>query len=147
MTAKGLGPSRAALAGVAVLLLPFFASADSQPASGAASTTIRASAHLDFKIVIPAVLSMDMLDHTGGPRGVGALTIGIYANGHNATLAATVPASEQARGNLILSAAARKVISQTVLCAPGPPRTPTGASASKQGPSADGRVTCTASMP
>ncbi len=118
---------RAALASCAALLLPFLAAADSQVESGSARAALKATAHLDFKIVIPPVLSMDMADSLEVVRG--AQTVAIYTNSHNATLAATLAVSDQARGNIILSSAARKIIAQNVYCAPGAAayaRLPTG---------------------
>jgi hypothetical protein len=129
--------SRAALASCAALLLPFFAAADSQVEGSSGRGALRATAHLDFKIVIPRVLSMDMADGLEAPRG--AQTVSIFTNSHNATLAATAPASDFARGNVILSSAARKVISQSVDCAPGAPPS--------RARMADGLLICTASQP
>ena len=134
---KHLRASRAAIASCAALLLPFLAAADSQVDSSSGRGALKASAHLDFKIIIPRVLSMDMADGLEGPRG--AQTVAIFTNSHNATLAAAIPASDLARGNIILSSAARKVISQSVDCALGAP-----ASRARM---PDALVICTASMP
>ena len=85
---------------------------------------------------------MDMADSLEVVRG--AQTVAIYTNSHNATLAASLPVSDQARGNIILSSAARKVIAQNVYCAPGAAayaRVPT------KSPSTHEPVVCTASMP
>jgi hypothetical protein len=152
MTAKGLRTCRAALAGGAALLLPFLAAADSQLARGAAHTTLEASAHLDFKIVIPRVLSMDIADGLTDMRGAidarGARTVAIYANSHNATLAATLPSSDRARGNVILNSAAWKVISQNALCTPGLAHAAIARPArGLAGQPSNAPVTCTASMP
>jgi hypothetical protein len=58
MTPTGLSRARAVFAG-GVLLLPWLAAADSQPQGGlGAKTTLRASAHLDFRIVIPRMLAL-----------------------------------------------------------------------------------------
>lgn len=108
--------------------------------STSAHATLKATAHLDFKIVIPRVLSMNMAESLDSVRG--AQTVAIYTNSHNATLAATLPVSDRARGNIILSSAARKVIAQNVYCAPG--SYAKGAAGSR--PQDDG-VVCTASMP
>ncbi len=110
--------------------------------SGSARAALKATAHLDFKIVIPPVLSMDMADSLEVVRG--AQTVAIYTNSHNATLAATLAVSDQARGNIILSSAARKVIAQTVYCAPGAAARAGGAEGSRR---QDDGVICTASMP
>lgn len=84
---------------------------------------------------------MDMADNLEDVRG--AQTVAIYTNSHNATLAATLAVSDQVRGNIILSSAARKVIAQNVYCAPGT------AAAHAPAPSRplDDTVVCTVSMP
>jgi hypothetical protein len=138
---KHLRTPRAVLASCAALLLPFLAAADSRVEGSSAHAALKTTAHLDFKIVIPRVLSMDVADSLEDVRGT--QTVAIYTNSHNATLAATLPASDQARGNIILSSAARKVIAQNVYCTPGTEaaRTPAGVR-----PPHD-TVVCTASMP
>ena len=150
MNAKIRRSSRAAATGCAALLLPFLAAADSQLTGGTRRGALAASAPLDFKIIIPRVLSMDL--ETGGPgewrgsaEGRAAQAVAIYANSHNATLGATSPSSDQARGNIILSSAARKVISQQVLCAAGS----AGPSPSREGGPRPlgGWTICTVSMP
>jgi hypothetical protein len=120
--------ARAALAGGAALLLPFLAAADSQLVGGSASP-LRATAHLDFKIVIPRVLSLDV---SGESRIPGAQNVAIYSNSHNVAFGSTIRASDIARGGLVLNAAARRVIAQNVSCGAG---TQTSA------------LICTASMP
>ena len=59
MTPIGLSRARAALAG-GVLLLPWLAAADSQPQGGVGAKTLRASAHVDFRIVIPRMLALQV---------------------------------------------------------------------------------------
>jgi hypothetical protein len=59
MTPIGLSSARAALAG-GVLLLPWLAAADSQPQGGLRATTLRATAHLDFRIIIPRMLALQV---------------------------------------------------------------------------------------
>ena len=107
--------ARTALAGSAALLLPFLAAADSQLASG--SATLRASAHLDFKIIIPRVLSLDLPGELRG--GTGAQPVAIYSNSRSIAFGPTITASGAARGGLVLNAAARKVIAQNVSCGTG----------------------------
>jgi hypothetical protein len=108
--------ARTALAGSAALLLPFLAAADSQPASGSAAT-LRASAHLDFKIIIPRVLSLDLPGELRG--GTGAQPVAIYSNSRSVAFGSTISASGAARGGLVLNAAARKVIARNVSCGTG----------------------------
>jgi hypothetical protein len=95
------------------LLLPFIATADSHLTTIAPSAALRSTAHLDFKIIIPNVLAVDL--QRGIDRVPGAKTVAIMSNGRNVMLTATrsvnLPAS-----NLILSAAARKVIAQDAAC-------------------------------
>lgn len=153
MTPSGLSGARAALAG-SVLLLPWLAAADSQPQGSLRAATLRASAHLDFRIVIPRMLALQVdgahvvapaanapaasagapaatspTAATGGP----AQTVAVYGNGRTIALGAT--AADDSRGALILSAAARKAIAQTAVCAPAPVR------------GGAGGIVCTASSP
>jgi hypothetical protein len=119
------------------MLLPFLAAADSNLQSGAASATLRATAHLDFRIIIPRVLSVDLASGEDSVRG--SQTVGIFSNSHTVTLAATVPASDDARGNVILNSAARKTIAQNAACRPGLSRATAHSMMTE--------VICTASMP
>jgi hypothetical protein len=121
----------------AALLLPSLAATESHLQAGAASTAIHATAHVDFKIIIPRVLSLHV--DNAAARVPGAQTVAVFSNSRNVTLAASVRASDDARGNLILSAAARRVISQNAACTLGlsPPAGDVNTS----------RVVCTVSMP
>jgi hypothetical protein len=133
---QGLRAARASLASCAALLLPLLAAADSQVQAGAGRETLRATAHLNFKIVIPRMLSLDLASGVESVRG--AQTVAIFTNSHNVTLAATVGASDEARGNIIMNSAAKKVIAQKAACAPG---------ASRADAAPFTEVVCTASMP
>jgi pyruvate/2-oxoglutarate dehydrogenase complex dihydrolipoamide acyltransferase (E2) component len=143
MTPSGLSGARAALAG-GVLLLPWLAAADSQPQGGLRATTLRASAHLDFRIVIPRMLALQVdgahvataaanapaasAASAGAPAATSptadtaapAQTVAVYGNGRSIALGAT--AADDSRSALILSAAARKAIAQNAVCAPAPVR-------------------------
>jgi hypothetical protein len=119
---------------VAALLLASVVMAESHIQTKAASTALAAAAHVNFKIVIPTTLSM----HVGNASDhvAGAQTVAIMSNSRNVTLNATVrtpDADALARGNVILSASARKVIAQDAPCAVGDARAR--------------RVVCTVSMP
>jgi len=121
----GLHAARAVL-GSAALLLPLLAETDSHLQPGAAGAALRATAHVDFKIIIPQVLYLGLgsgTDRVAGARGTarvaGAQTVAIMSNSHNVTLAATVRTSDDVRGNIILSAAARKIIEQDAACTVG----------------------------
>lgn len=138
--------TRALPATAAALLLPFLAAADSHLQTGASGGALRATAHLDFKIIIPQVLSMDVAN--GEDRVAGAKTVAIFSNSRNVTLAASARASDQARGNVILSAAARKVIRQNAACTLAFTRLAAPLQIAAAGAQADAhRVVCTASMP
>jgi hypothetical protein len=122
----------------AAMLLPLPAAAESHVQMKVAGTRLSATAHVEFKIVIPKVLYLDA--GSGSDPIEGVRTVGIFSNGHNVTLAATVRASDDAHANVILSAATRKIIAQDAACTVGSSR-PAAASAQPM------RVLCTASMP
>jgi hypothetical protein len=133
----------------AALLLPLVVAADSHIRTESASAAAVATTHLDFKIVVPTVLSL----HVGGAndRTSGAETVAIMSNGRNVTMSATVRTPEphvHARGSVILNASARKVIAQDAMCAVGDVPV-TSAAPSTGGPAnADiRRAVCTVSMP
>jgi hypothetical protein len=120
------------------LLLPWWAAAESQLQAGTVNGKTSAAAHVDFRIVIPPVLSLGL---TGGdaPTG-GAQKVVIFSNNRNVTLSASAATRPAARSNLILRAAARKVIAREAAC-----QLPTDASpdiASKTD-----TMICTVSMP
>jgi hypothetical protein len=112
------------VASTAALLLPLTAVAESHLQAGTGAALV-ATAQVNFKIVIPKVLSMQVGD--SGP-------VAIMSNGRNVALTATVrtPSANPAHGNFILSAAARKILTQDALCAASP---------------SAGPVLCTASLP
>jgi hypothetical protein len=112
------------------LLLPFHAAPDSQVNGATPTGKAAVAAHVDFKIVIPQVLSLDLSG--GGAPGFRAQTVAIYSNGRNVTLAASGAGSTTARRGVILRAAARKVIAQEAAC-----RSPADAAA----------LICTVAMP
>jgi len=103
------------LIGTAALMLPLTAAADSRVQTGAPDTSVTAAAQVNFKIIIPAVLYLHV-DNVSERAG-GAETVSIMSNGRNVTLNATAPGvNGRARGNVILSAAARKNIAQNAQC-------------------------------
>jgi len=125
-------------------LLPWLAAADSQPQGGLRAATLRASAHLDFRIVIPRMLALQVngmhvapaaAHSPGAPAaaaptadaalppadtGAPAQTVAVYGNGRTIALGAI--AADDSRSALVLSAAARKAIAQNAVCAPLPAR-------------------------
>jgi hypothetical protein len=124
----------------AALLLPLPAAAESQIHADA-PRRVTASAHVDFKIVIPKILSMEVL--SGIQSGVDVQRVAIGSNGRTVVLAATVQGSDRPRHALILGAAARKNIAQDTPCALGVQTTVAAAA----GRRSDARMFCTVSMP
>jgi hypothetical protein len=172
MTPIGLSCARAVLAG-GVFLLPWLAAADSQPQGGLGAKNLRASAHLDFRIVIPRMLALQVDSAHIAPALAGSAaaspattsatiarsasaspatanpatanpaaiypaakvtaaapptvdaddppqTVAVYGNGRTIALGAT--SADDSPSGLILSAAARKAITQDAVCAPAPAR-------------------------
>jgi hypothetical protein len=135
----------------AASFLPSPALPDSRGASGAPGTALRATARVNFKIIIPQVLSLRVGDVSASALGAG--TVAVMSNGHNATLNAslrTLDATTPARGNLILNGAARKGIAQDAQCSlAGAPATADSSGAGNSGAGNGGtrQVICTVSMP
>jgi hypothetical protein len=139
------------MVGAAALLLPLSAAPEShiqaQTPKDAIDTASSAAAHVNFKIIIPRVLSLRVPDAdtvavtTATVYTAAVATVAVTSNSHNVTLTATGRSpAEQVAGNIILSAAARKTIAQDAVCA-GPARAAGGISIPA------GRIVCTASMP
>ena len=98
------------------LLLPLTAASESHVQTAAPTARVTATASVNFKIVIPKVLSLQMSD---GSLSLDAQTVTIMSNGHNVSLTATertTKSSAHAGGNVILSSAARKGIAQVAVC-------------------------------
>jgi hypothetical protein len=132
--------------GTAALLLPLSAAPEShiqaQTTNAATGTASSAPAHVNFKIIIPRVLSLRVADAETAAVDTAAVNmVAVMSNNHNVALTATTtrsPAGSVA-GNVILSAAARKTIAQDAACTG-----PTGAGGMAV---PTGRIICTASMP
>jgi hypothetical protein len=109
---------RGSIAAVA-LLMPVMAAAESHIESGAATVALNATAHLNFKIVIPKVLYLHVASEAdpiaGGQR------VAVMSTGRDVTLNATV------------LTAARRSIAQNAPCT--------------HGDAHPGPLVCTASMP
>jgi hypothetical protein len=115
--------------GTAALLLPMMVAGESHIQTEAAGTAATASAHVNFKIVIPKVLYLrvnggneptESAPSEGAPSE-GAQTVAVMSNSRNVTLNATLRASDSdvhARG-VVLGASARKTIAQDALCTLG----------------------------
>jgi len=120
------------------LLLPLWAAAESHIQGGTGTGKVSAAAHVDFRIVIPKVLSLGIVG--GDTQGLGAQRVAIYSNSRTVTLAASAGSMPAARSNVILRAAAGKVIAREAAC-----QLPTDAS-SRGSPMTNGMI-CTVSMP
>jgi len=121
----------------AALLLPLRAATDSRVQAGAPGTSLSSTAQVNFKIIIPTVLYLHL--DSGSDRAAGMETVAIVSNGHNVTLNATTADSHvRSRGNVILSAAARRSIAQKAQCRLG---------LSQAAQAAARRMICTVSMP
>ncbi len=121
----------------ASLLLPLTAASESHVQTAAPTAAVTAPASVNFKIVIPKVLSLQLGDGSG--LSLDAHSVSIMSNGHTVSLNATERTANSrslARGNVILSSAARKGIAQVAQCSLDKKR------------SADSRMTvCTVSTP
>jgi hypothetical protein len=120
------------------LLLPLWAAAESHLQARTASGKVSATAHVDFRIVIPKVLSVGLAG--GDTQGPGVQRVAIFSNSRNVTLAASTGSTPAARSNVILRAAAGKVIARDAAC-----ELPADASRSVQ--SMNTGMICTVSMP
>ena len=120
------------------LLLPLWAAAESHLQAAPQNGKLSAAAHVDFRIVIPKVLSVGIAG--GDTQGPGAQKVAIFSNSHNVTLAASAGSTSAARNNVILRAAAGKVIAREAACQL-PADAPRGVA-----PKTSGMI-CTVSMP
>jgi hypothetical protein len=120
------------------LLLPLWAAAESHLQAAPESRKVPATAHVDFRIVIPKVLSVGMAG--GDTQDPAAQKVAIFSNSRNVTLAASATSTSAARNNVILRAAAGKVIAREAAC-----QLPTDAPRSVA-PKTSGMI-CTVSMP
>ena len=123
----------------AAMLLPFAAAPESQDRTQAHSRAV-ATARVDFKIVIPKVLSLEVLAGIG--PGITGQTVAIGSNGRTVALAATLNGAAVPRNDLILRAAAGRNIAQETACAIGA-RNPASTAIGR----ADARMICTVSTP
>jgi hypothetical protein len=102
----------------AALLLPIAAVPESRIQSEGANAAVQATAHLNFRIVIPKVLYLHVGD--GSVRDADPETVAVMSNSRNVWLTATVRTRDEhsraARGSVILSAAARNIIAQDTVC-------------------------------
>ena len=122
----------------AVILLPAWTVADSSVQTEVAASRLVATAHVTIKIIIPQSLYLSVGGDELGAAGAHAVSA-MSSNGPAATLTATAlrPAND-VHGNVILSAAARRVIALEAACRAGDVHVVGGG---------NGRVFCTASSP
>jgi hypothetical protein len=120
------------------LLLPLWAAAESHIQAGPGTGKTSATARVDFRIVIPKVLSLGVAG--GDTQGLGVQRVAIFSNSRNVTLAASSASMPAARNNVILSAAARKAISREAACRL-PADAPRGVASKTSG------MVCTVAMP
>jgi hypothetical protein len=107
------------LIAVVALFMPLMAAAESHVESGAATAALGATAHLNFKIVIPKVLYLQVAGKA--ELITGEQTVAVMSTGREVALNATV------------LTAARRSIEQNAPCA--------------RGDAHPGPLVCTASMP
>ena len=120
------------------LLLPLWAAAESHLQAAPQNGKVSATAHVDFRIVIPKVLSVGIAG--GDTQAPGAQSVAIFSNSRNVTLAASAGSTSAAHNNVILRAAAGKVIARAAACQL-PTDAPRGVA-----PKSNGMI-CTVSMP
>jgi hypothetical protein len=126
---SSMGTAAVLLPLIAAVLLPHMASADSHIQTEAGGGVFTATAHVNFKIVIPKVLYLNV----GADRQAavaqppGTQTVAIMSNNRNVMLNGTVRALDDdasraaghGRAGVILSASAGKIIAQDALCTAG----------------------------
>ncbi|MEP6886571.1 MAG: hypothetical protein ABJC66_17620 [Gammaproteobacteria bacterium] len=137
----------------ASLLLPLTAVPESHIQTAPPAAAVSAAGHVDFKIIIPKVLSLDMGD--SNRLALDGATVSIMSNGHNVSLNATehtastsAHTSALSHSGVILSAAARKGIAQSAQCRLGSGRAAAAPAPARGTSAGDSRATiCTVSMP
>jgi len=134
--------------GTAALLLPLMVAGESHIQTEAVGAATAATAHVNFKIVIPKVLYLRVAD--GNDPIAGAETVAIMSNSRNVTLNATVRTRNSdvhARGDVVLSASARKTIAQDALCRVSDAHARVAPVVAGRAKVDDRQVICTVSMP
>jgi hypothetical protein len=134
--------------GTAALLLPMMVAGESHIQTETAGTATTATAHVNFKIVIPTVLYLRVSG--GNEPKEGAETVAVMSNSRNLALNATVRTSDSdvhARG-VVLGTSGRKTIAQDALCTLGNAAHAAAAPVStRPAKAADRQAICTVSMP
>jgi hypothetical protein len=118
----------AVLVGTVLVFAPRFAAPDSHLITGPRDRALTATAHLDFKIVIPPVLG---LGFEASRDRAGAIGITLLGNTHGLLLASSALGAGR---SLVLTAGSRHAIIEQTHCIVAPTRLHTP-------------VICTASMP
>jgi hypothetical protein len=136
------------LMSTAALLLPLAAVPESRIQTAPAGAAASATAHVNFKIVIPQVLYL----HVGGEnaRTADGQAVTVMSNGRNVTLKATFPRLDStmaASGSIVLHVSGRKVIVQDAQCAPASDPVVAAPAEARDLANKSHRYVCTASMP
>ena len=136
------------LMSTAALLLPLTAVPESRIQTASAGAAANATAHVNFKIVIPQVLYLHVGDENVHTADGHAVTV--MSNGRNVTLKATLPrldSTTPASGNIVLHVSGRKVIAQDAQCAPASDPIAAAPAEARALANKPHRYICTASMP
>jgi hypothetical protein len=143
----------AGLAATVALLAPWPLSAESSLVSGAKTSSAGASAHLDFKIIIPPVLALSV-EPAGSALGAPP-RVSILSNTRHVLLTASAPESPDghavsaagAHGTLFLGARRGSMIVTESACRRDPPRV-VALGTRRSAPIVDLQpVVCTVTMP
>jgi hypothetical protein len=139
--------SRARLvAAFAAVLATGGAVAESSLTSGAHTKSAGASAHLDFRIVIPPVLALRLEPESIAADG--AARVAIESNTRQALLTASSPAGAGLTGTLLVRPGRGVVLREEAGCRLATPRPVTGARAGRGPAIVDQRpVICTVALP
>ena len=114
-----------------LLVMPLRSSADSALQASNGKAALSAVAHVNFKIVIPKVLLLQVEAASG--RAAGSATVAVLGNSHSVTM---IPG----HGSVTLSASSGRAIDQATTCA-------WSANAAAAGEAIPARFVCTAVMP
>ena len=137
------------LVSTASLLLPLTAVPESHVQTAAPGATLTASTHVNFKIVIPKVLSLQMGDAKS--LAMNGETVAVTSNGHSVSLNAierSANSDSRSRGNVVLYSAARKGIAQNAPCTLGGRPAAAAPVQSRSTSAGDSRMAvCTVAMP
>ncbi len=147
-------PLLAGIVAATALLVPWPLSAESSLQTGARTASVGASAHLDFRIIIPPVLALSV-EPSGALPGA-APRVSILSNTRHVLLTASAPESAgerpeslpRARGTMFLGARRGSVIAAESACRRDAPRVIARGASHSGAPIVDLQaVVCTVAMP